>query len=173
MQIFDWIYKIFIGLIIALAILLIVSMLPLPGNYKALSVLSGSMQPTIKTGSVVIVLPADDYKIGDIITFRSAKSKVPITHRIVEIQVNSGVPYYITKGDANNAPDSDLVLKKSIQGKVLFFIPFLGYILEFLRKPIGFILIIIVPALAIIIDEAIKIFKEVKNKKQSDAVENK
>ncbi|OQX50330.1 hypothetical protein B5M47_03900 [candidate division CPR3 bacterium 4484_211] len=53
MKFFKTIYYIFIGLIAAIAVLLIVSALPITGNYKVMTVLSGSMEPTIKTGGIL------------------------------------------------------------------------------------------------------------------------
>ncbi|MCK4781337.1 signal peptidase I [Candidatus Parcubacteria bacterium] len=167
MKIFKIIYYIFIGLIALVAVLLIVSTFEIPGNFKAMTVLSGSMEPAIKMGSVVVVKPAGDYKINDVITFgEMTKTKTPTTHRIVDMRVTEGVPSYITKGDANNAPDTREVLKKEIIGKVLFSVPYAGYAVDAARKPIGFALLIIIPALLIIFDEVRKIYAEIKKKKQ-------
>ena len=79
-----------------------------------------------------------------------------------------GKPVYITKGDANNAPDTREVFQKDIIGKVLFDIPYVGYAVDFAKKPIGFSLIIIVPAAVIIADEIKKIFYEIKKKKTKE-----
>jgi len=61
------------------------------------------------------------------------------------------------------------VSKSEIIGKVLFSVPYLGYAVDFAKKPLGFALIILVPAAIIIGDEIKKIFGEVKKKK----IENK
>lgn len=165
-KLFSVIYGIFLGVIILVALLLIFSTFNIPGNYKVLTVVSGSMEPKIKLGSVVVVKPVQDYKIGDVITFGPYSKKVsPITHRIYDIRVVNGQPVYITKGDANNALDSREVQKKEILGKVLFSVPYLGYAVDFVKKPLGFALIIIVPAILIIIDEIKKIIEEIKKKK--------
>ena len=159
------IYYVFVAFLTVIALLLIVSVFPIPGNYKVMTVLSGSMEPAIKMGSIVVVKPVDDYKIGDIITFGPySKKKPPTTHRIYDIEVVEGKPVYITKGDANNAPDNRKITKKDIVGKVLFDVPYLGYAVETARKPIGFVLLIIVPAGIIVYDEIRKIIKELKNK---------
>ncbi len=127
---------------------------------------SGSMQPEIKIGSVVMVKPMDDYEIGEVITFGPyGKTKPPTTHRIYDIKVVDGEPRYITKGDANNAPDQREIQKKDIIGKVLFSVPYLGYAVDFVKKPLGFMLIIVVPAALIIFDEVRKIYGEIKKKK--------
>jgi len=127
---------------------------------------SGSMEPTIHTGSVVFVKPASDYKIGDIITFgQASKTKTPTTHRIVDIRVQESQPLYTTRGDANNGADQKEISKKEIIGKVLLDIPYLGYAVSFAKTKLGFALIIIIPALAVILEESIKIKNELgKNK---------
>jgi signal peptidase len=76
-------YYIIVGLFCLIAVLLIISVLPITGNFKVLTVLSGSMEPNIHTGSVVVVKPTKDYKIGDVITFGPyTKTQTPTTHRI-------------------------------------------------------------------------------------------
>jgi signal peptidase I len=165
-KIFKIIYSVFIAFIVLVAVLLIVSILPITGNFKVMTVISGSMEPAIKTGSVVAVKPVADYKIGDVITFGPySKTKAPTSHRIYDIKVVNSQPVYITKGDANNAPDTREIKKSDIVGKVLFSLPYLGYAVDFAKKPLGFALIIIVPAAIIVLDEAKKIYGELKKKK--------
>ena len=157
------IYYTVLGAIIFIALLLIVSTFPITGNIKTLSVLSGSMEPAIHTGSVIIIKPESTYKVGDVITFgKNTKTDVPTTHRIAEMKIVSGEVVYKTKGDANNAEDSTEITQKEVIGKVLFSIPYLGYIVDFVKKPIGLMLVIVVPAVIVIYDELRKIGKEVK-----------
>jgi len=166
-KIFKIFYYSVISLISVIALALIISILPIPSNIKILSVLSGSMEPTIKTGSVVIIKPADQYRIGDIITFRPKnQTQTPTTHRIYDIRLQTGQPIYITKGDANNAPDTKEVTQQDILGKTLFSLPLAGYIIDFAKKPIGFMMIIIIPAAVIIYDEVKKIYEEIRKKKK-------
>lgn len=166
MSIFKIIYYIFTGLVALIAVLLIISTLPITGNYKVMTVLSGSMEPEIKTGSIVIVKPVSDYKIRDVITFVSKGNKTPTTHRIEDMELIEGIVAYITKGDANNAIDSRKIAEKEIIGKVLFTIPYIGYAVDVVKKPIGFMIIIIIPAAIIVFDELKKIKKEISRMKQ-------
>jgi signal peptidase len=78
---------------------------------------------------------------------------------------------YITKGDANNGEDLEPVSKKMIAGKVFFTVPFLGYGLAAIRNPIGFSLLIIVPAGIIIYDQVKVILAEMKKKKKDNEPE--
>ena len=186
MKILKILYYVVLGFIGVIAVLLIISVLPITGNIKFMTVLSGSMEPAIKTGSVVMTRPHStssgqaSYGVGDIITFGPySKTKPPTTHRIVEVKIpstssgqapstDSGQVTYITKGDANNAPDVREVSQKDVIGKVMFDVPYFGYVVAFARKPIGFLLILIVPALAIVFDEVKKIVGEVKKLKSKN-----
>jgi len=178
MKILKKFYYAVFAIIIISAVLLVLTILPITGKYfKLMVVQSGSMEPTIKMGDVVVVKPAhstgsgqaNDYKIGDIITF-GAQSKIetPVTHRIFNIKTVDGKPFYITKGDFNNGPDQKEISREQIIGKVVLTIPYFGYAVNLARKPLGFMTLITVPAAVIIYDEAKKIKKEIakaKNKK--------
>jgi signal peptidase len=168
---FKIIYNFFVICLVIIALLLIISVLPITGNFKVLTVLSGSMEPAIHTGSIVVVKPATEYKIGDVITFgKISKIEIPTTHRIFDIKLQEGKPVYITKGDANNSPDMKEVLGSEVAGKVLFSVPYAGFAVDFAKKPFGFMIVIIVPALLIMYDEFKKIFVEIKkmrNKKKN------
>jgi len=158
-------YGVFIGAVGLIAVVLIWSALPIEGGLKIKIVQSGSMEPAIKTGALVVIKPSGVYKEGDIITFgKDTKTEVPTTHRIVGVRVESGKTLYQTKGDANDATDMQEVASGEVIGKVLFSLPYVGYILDFAKKPFGFILIIGIPAAMIIYDEAMKIKYEIANR---------
>lgn len=108
----------------------------------------------MKVGSIVMVKPTQEYKIGDVITFgKVGNRKTPITHRIAEIKVNSGTPIYFTEGDANRRIDQAVVRNEDILGKVVFIVPYIGYLVDFIKKPLGFVLIILLPLTVVIIEE--------------------
>jgi signal peptidase len=164
----------FVGAVIALGLLLVASMVPIPGNIEVKIVQSGSMEPTIKTGALTVVKPLAKYLVGDVIMFgKDTKTEVPTTHRIVADEVRSGVFYYTTKGDANEDQDPQPVRQSEVIGKVLFSIPYLGYLLDFAKKPFGFALLIGVPAAIVISDEAGKIWREMKKIKVAKKDEDK
>lgn len=163
-------------LLVALAVLLVAARLPIPGNYKVFTVISGSMEPALKIGSMIVSAPAKDYQIGDIVTFGEiSDTKVPATHRIHDIKIVDGALVYITKGDANKTPDGREVPQSEVFGKVLFSVPYLGYVLNFVRQPLGFSLIIVLPASLIVLSELVKIWRQARlngsAKKNNDAEE--
>lgn len=127
------------------------------------SVQSGSMEPNIPLGSLVIVQKSDNYDIGDVITVKELSNPIiSVTHRIVDINTDNSILSYITKGDANEANDLDLRFPSEIIGKVIFQLPLLGYLVSFTRTELGLILLIIIPATLIIFSEINNIKNEIK-----------
>jgi Peptidase S24-like. len=93
MKVLNLIYYVLLAFVVMVAILLIFSAFPIAGNYKIFVVQSGSMAPAIKMGSLVIVKPANDYKIGDVITFGPySRTKAPTTHRIMILKLLMASP---------------------------------------------------------------------------------
>lgn len=146
-----------------IVVLLLASALPIPGGIKTFVVQSGSMEPSIKTGGVVVVKPMDSYVVGDVITFGPrSKTKSPTTHRIIEVKEDGN---YVTKGDANSDQDLRTVSRYEVIGKVLFSVPYVGYAVAAAQKPWGFVIIVVIPAVIIIWEEAGKIWREIQKKR--------
>ncbi len=120
----------------------------LPTGWKALSVQTGSMEPSISPGDLVLVrnIPAANYQTGDVITFVNPENKQQtITHRIVGINEGSR-RVYVTKGDANDQPDRPFN-ETQVVGKTIFTVPFLGRLVDFMHTIPGLILVIYIPAI--------------------------
>jgi len=155
-------YYVILLVIISIAVILIAPVFPITGNIETKVVLSGSMEPEIKVGSVVVLRPVGEYDIGDIVTFgRDTRNNIPTTHRIIDERIEGNTTYFKTKGDANDDPDAREITKSDIQGKVLFSIPLLGFLIDFAKRPLGFALLIIIPGGIIVLDEVRKIYREV------------
>ena len=155
-------YGLFIALLVTVAGLLLLSLLPITGNIEIKIVKSGSMEPQIPVGSLVVVWPTASYAVGDIVTFgKDSKRDIPTTHRVVGMRVESGVTLFQTKGDANEEADPQETALRDVVGKVFLVVPYAGFVLDFARQPLGFALLIGVPAAIIILDESVNIFKEV------------
>ena len=154
------------GFLILLILLIGFSTLPIPGNYKLYSVMSGSMEPSIHKGSVMVVKPADSYKENDIITFNTSDSETTITHRIIKKEIIEKQTIFTTKGDANDAEDRELISSNDIVGKAIYQIPLLGYPMSFTKTKEGLIFLVIIPATIIIYSEILNIKKEIKKKVQ-------
>lgn len=117
-------------------------------KHPLLVVVSGSMTPVIRTGDLVIDDPLSDGEashlhVGQIISFhRPAGSNRTITHRIYALASDLGPVAYITKGDANNAPDAEPVQPSQIVGLYAHKVSHGGYVLNALHRPLtlGFLL---------------------------------
>lgn len=124
-------------------------------GYQFKSVLSGSMEPTFKTGSIIAVKPIDDKQkasLGeyDVITFNKSETEV-VTHRIVDVIKQESGTLYVTKGDNNKDKDLSPVLSDNVLAKYEgFTIPYLGYLITFTQSPKGTALLLIVPGILLI-----------------------
>lgn len=176
--------RIFKGINILVSIFLVIAAgavayvaIPYFGN-QALIVRSGSMQPTIDIGSIVVVHQQRDfvsplagaafYKVGDIIAFRSeSNSKTLITHRVASVETGENGIFYKTRGDANDSVDSWQVSPNNVLGKVYFILPFAGRLLAFAKSKVGFSLLIILPAALVILMEIFNVIKHIGNGKKN------
>nr|WP_245302011.1 signal peptidase I [Symbiobacterium terraclitae] len=145
-------------------------------GYKVLSVLSGSMEPAIKTGDVIIVEPLKpdhEIKEGDVITFRAADApEMLITHRVVGIVSVNGEPTaYVTKGDNNDAVDLSPVSRSQVVGIQRWRVPYYGYLREFMRKPVGIVSLVIAPGVLLIAMEIRKIVQVVMEEERAKKAE--
>ncbi len=121
-------------------------------SYKPYIIQSGSMEPSIMTGDVVLVKKQNTYSLNDVVTFKN-NNRVS-THRIIE----ENNDLFVTKGDANQIKDSEEIKSNQIFGKVVMTLPKLGYIVSFGRSPKGFFLLFFIPGIIIVFNE----FKNIK-----------
>lgn len=124
---------------------------------KVYIVLSGSMEPTYKVGSIIYVreIEANDLKINDVISFKLSEDIVA-THRIVDIvEDEKGTKKFTTKGDANETVDKQPVKEIDVIGKPIFSIPYLGYISSMLNTKQGKIIIIEIGITLLIVNAVI------------------
>lgn len=111
---------------------------------KTYVIVSGSMQPELNIGDMVVVKEITDSElnVGDIISYRNGQSVV--THRIHKIYYKDGQKQYITKGDYNNVEDSIVLTINSIEGKVVNKLTGIGNITIFLQSKYPIIIITII-----------------------------
>lgn len=108
--------------------------LPLAMGWVPLTVITGSMDPTIPPGSQVIVKPltpsqAQSLSPGQVITFQiESGSEEVVTHRIIAVDEADGETVYRTQGDANASADPDPVRAVQVRGLVRYHVPLVGYV---------------------------------------------
>lgn len=115
-------------------------------GYQGLTVLSNSMNPVFQTGDLVVTKKVDARHVekGDIITFTTEPSTF-VTHRVENVLKENGEKTFITKGDNNNTVDEETVHSNNLVGKVIFHIPYMGYLASFISSKTGFLLLILLP----------------------------
>jgi len=116
------------------------------GFYPML-VTTGSMEPGLPAGAMVVAHAREDYEVGEVISFRQGGGV--ITHRIIE-KTREG---YRTAGDANNAPDGETVPEEAVLGRVEVCLPWVGKLLLFLREPMGILALAAGGALLLLLPE--------------------
>ncbi len=152
-----------LSVLVLIVLLVVFSRTSWLGNYRLLVVQSGSMEPAIHTGAVVLVKPAKNYQVGEIVTYQpKLHRQQTITHRIQAKKQINGRWAYITKGDANEDVDFSSVKPSQIVGKVMVNVPYVGYAIAAAKTKLGFVFLIIIPALIIVFDQSKRIFKEIK-----------
>lgn len=158
-------------------------------GYKPFMVLSGSMESDIHKGDLIITKETDPtkLKVNDIIAFKDAAGTIT-THRIIDIVVNDGENYFITKGDNNSTQDLNLVALEDVEGIYVGRIPGIGSMMDSLSKPTTIMILVfgitIIFGIGFMISTKkqrelerkefleYKLMKELEEKKQKEELEN-
>ena len=129
----------------------------LPGGFKLFTVVTGSMEPSIPSGSLVLARQPDNVKDiheGEIVTFEQpGYSNKYITHRVYEKSQSEVLGVFTTKGDKNPTADNWEVSYGRVQGIYITHLAAVGNWIEFLKTPRGLVIFVLVPALVLILYE--------------------
>lgn len=125
-----------LAIVAAVAIVAAAVLVPRLTGATPYTILTGSMRPSLPPGTLVVMKPkpVDDLRVGDVVTYQlqSGKPQV-VTHRIVNIGADAeGDPVLTTRGDANGAADARPVRQVQIRGELLYSVPNLGYVNNFI-----------------------------------------
>ncbi len=140
-----------LALVILLMTLAVFTFLAPHFGWRVDAVFSGSMEPELKVGGLVVTRPMapEEMGVGDIITFYSPLNKKLTSHRVVAVEEGSSL-YFRTNGDANEDADLATVPAQNVVGKVCFHLPYFGYATQFIKTPLGLLLTLCLPGLVII-----------------------
>jgi|GEM_PF-315278 len=145
----------------------------IPPKYTIYTIVSQSMHPNIKVYDMVINKRVDNpksLKVGDVITFKStcpSSLGLTVTHRIQKVYYVDGKYNYMTKGDKNPLEDEGPAFYENVIGKVVYKLPGLGRIQFFVSSKMGWLMLVIAPALYILIKNVIKLVQVTKMKKDA------
>ncbi|MFL5735944.1 MAG: signal peptidase I [Actinomycetota bacterium] len=149
--------------VLGLAVVIVLSVtVPNAFGLRELTVLSGSMEPTIHTGDVVVerqVSPLD-VRLGDVVSFKDPEdASILITHRVQSMVVHDDIVSFVTKGDANTGVERWKVSADGTIGKVEYHVWRLGYLLAGVRGRLGRLLLVVVPAVVLGAYELVRIWR--------------
>lgn len=142
------------------------------------TIVSPSMEPTIMTQDVIFdVRVNNDNELNekDIITFYTDTIDTggyTVTHRIFKKYAYNDQVYYETKGDNNSSQDVGRITLSNIVGKYLFRVKGLGKVQFFVSSPLGWVLIILIPASLIIGNDVLRLFKAKKIKEDINNIKD-
>ncbi len=141
--------------------------MPVLFGFSTAVVSSGSMESYLSVYDMIITRAADEYAVGDVISFRTKNSVT--THRIIEVLPEvEGEAQFRTRGDANNTEDTDPVSEGQIIGKVVLVIPFIGAVADFIRTPLGSLCALLLGAVILF---APSLWERLKGAPESEAQE--
>lgn len=126
------------AVVVLLAAGILLAVVPKLLDGAALTVLTGSMEPTYRPGDVVVVRgvhdPATEVDIGDVVTFQPVSDDPTlVTHRVVERLFTAQGEMLVTRGDANSADDPPIV-PEQVKAVVAYPVPWVGHVLLLLGE---------------------------------------
>jgi len=127
------------------ALCILITLLGVIFGIRPLIFRSGSMSPTITTGSLAFAhtTPVADVQVGDIVSVPVHGTRV--THRVVRVIRSGSVVRLQLRGDANRTPDQQLYQVTSVE-KVWFSVPGMGFVLAWLSRPPGIFVLVLYAA---------------------------
>lgn len=147
-------------LAVVIALIIVTAM-----GYRPYVVLSGSMEPEIRTGSICLIDTDYDYKeleVGDVIAFTNGR--ISVTHRIYEFRDE----LIRTKGDANDAPDQYFISEGNYLGRYVGAVPIAGYAVVWLQTKRGMILTVTAGVSLMLLDLLVNKVCSEKNEQEND-----
>jgi signal peptidase len=155
--------RVFTGIIFFFAICLLLTMtfyffqakgniekVPSVFGYRALTVLSNSMQPTFSAGDIILINNNQQPTVNDIITYKHPDG-ILVSHRVIQLIKKNGQTFIKTKGDNNNVDDHILIPGEDILGIEKMVVPKAGFAAKFVSGPIGIYIFVIFPILTFLV----------------------
>jgi signal peptidase len=135
---------------VVVVVLLVATIGPRLLPYRTFTVLSGSMEPAIPTGSMIFDREVDaaDLAPGDVVTFHPpGHGGKLVSHRVVRVEKSKAGTFLVTRGDANGVADDWRIPAEGRGLKYEFHIPYLGYVVGGLLTPTGRLVALVLAAL--------------------------
>lgn len=134
--------------------------------------LTGSMEPVISPGDVVIneEIKPSTARVGDIVTFRDPEEQTKmLTHRVVSKRRAGTHLWFVTQGDANNTREHWRVPADGQIGRVAYVVPWVGHVAVLARTKLGWALLVGIPLLLLAAGELLRIWRPRTRPDEGDA----
>jgi signal peptidase len=153
--------------VVAAVAMVVVNVFPAAiGADASYVVQSGSMEPAIGAGDIVVVRSTDaaSIEVGDVITYTggtlASGDSGRITHRVVEVRQTDAGRRFVTKGDANENRDPEPVAPSQVVGTVWFSVPYAGYLVAFASSDLGIFALVVVPGALLVVTELRSLYRD-------------
>jgi signal peptidase len=139
------------GAVLVVVGALAASLAPRLLGYSSIIVYGGSMADSVSVGSIAVTeeVSTEDVGVGDVIVFHpptTPPNPSPLMHRVVSVREEDGQRLFRTKGDANATPDPWEIGIEGRGSRVVYAVPYMGYLVNFARTPLGWVLLLFLPA---------------------------
>lgn len=147
-------------------------------GYSVFRVVTGSMEPEIEKGDLIVVKRTEpsEIAVGDVISFYSQDPELMgavNTHRVTGIETDEGDYLFTTKGDANLIQDKYPVSASYLIGLVVFSSGLLGRVSRIIANPLVFVPLILLPLLVILLTnltKTVRLAKEAVRREEEQAI---
>jgi len=159
------------AIVVAGALLALLVAGPLAFGDRPHTELTGSMEPAISPGDVVIVeqISPRAAQVGDIVTFRDPEDQAKmLTHRVVSVRRAGSHLWFVTQGDANNTEEHWRVSADGQIGRVVYTVPWVGHIAVFAGTKLGWGLLVGIPLLLLAGEELLRIWRPRARPREGD-----
>jgi signal peptidase I len=148
-----------VGFVVAI---LVTVLAPLAVGYRPYTVLSGSMEPAIGTGDVIVARPIAPLEahVGDVVTFPDpSRGGKLVSHRVRALRASEGKAHFVTRGDANDTGERwDVPLDDRI-GRAVLRVPKLGYAAAWASSPLGRWVLLVIPAILLGVSQLVAFWR--------------
>ncbi len=166
-------YFYFVALVLLLGTLglLAAGTAPTLFGYNNYVINGGSMEPSLQVGSIAITRGTSPFalEVGDIIARNDPPDGSPVLHRVVEITNVDGQRAFVTQGDQNRTPDTIPIVLAGTGDRVVYSVPYAGYILNFARSWLGRVILLGVPVALLAITSAVQAGGWLKRRSKASA----
>ena len=104
-------------------------------GYHSTTVYGGSMGSSLPAGSIAVTgtVRSEEVRVGDIVAFARRGDTATVMHRVTGIEERDAQRLATLRGDMNGAADPEPLLLSGNGDRLVYYVPFLGYVVHYSR----------------------------------------